>query len=620
MLRGAFDPCVQKISTFEGASSPKLRLTAFFQSWIPPFMTRYRFARGVSFLVIAAASLPLTACVHYVDVKPEPIPPPVVDEPKPRAVEVTWAVVDPFRLVALEANQDGRRDGTTKLLDRVSKYTALVASQVNDEGTLATWWDSSKGDYASGYLHPEKIRVRISAPSTLTGQCAWEVDRIPQPALACAQSLVIECPVACGCNVSVRDDAGHEGPSTLIHPRNVIVATAGDSYASGEGVPDVRSDHFLHLWTLYDARWMDKRCHRSLFSAHSIAGLIYTQMNPHVALTHVSYACSGALLTEGFIDPYMGADPEDSDHPVRPQKDMLRAILGGQRADFLTLSFGGNDISFAPIVETATLWDEHELKSAIGERVERGIKRLESALPKAVEGTAGFGRHVILVGYPNPTLLILPDVKMHLTSIGDLKKGLNHCSGGFGGMLHFAPGPLAEVTHWWGGDFTALKLSMLDEKMLRPLREFDEKLGQQLGAIGPDYLAKDVTAAFSGHGFCAPGLNMSETRWINTVHDSWRTQGTLDQDGAMHPNIRGQVAVAIRILNRLVAYECSDHALDAEFCHQPQAEWEVWRRLPALGKLARNAGERAVSNDPRQEHEECQPDKCAKAQKVAGGQ
>lgn len=148
-----------------------------------------------------------------------------------------------------------------------------------------------------------------------------------------------------------------------------LVAGLGDSYAAGEGNPDIparftkgKTDVDV-IYTLRirrvpqrdwdgDGQWLDWRCHRSMYSYQFKTALMMALANRRQAVTYVSYACSGAT-TDNIIDKPQ--KPNEDNGSVTPQIDALSKVLkradGKMREiDYLLLSTGGNDVGFAKYV------------------------------------------------------------------------------------------------------------------------------------------------------------------------------------------------------------------------------------------------------------------------------
>src|SRR5262249_11801135 len=124
--------------------------------------------------------------------------------------------------------------------------------------------------------------------------------------------------------------------------RDLLIAGLGDSIASGDGNPDrpvVLSDEGFcfrrfasassaeyfrpgrdrfsgdracdadHVgdsgrfeWARLSARWMNAACHRSLYGYQLRAALALAIENPHLAVTFLPLACTGATINDGLFN------------------------------------------------------------------------------------------------------------------------------------------------------------------------------------------------------------------------------------------------------------------------------------------------------------------------------
>ncbi len=198
--------------------------------------------------------------------------------------------------------------------------------------------------------------------------------------------------------LDVRDPSGALIPADhgdqVVTIRDLLIVALGDSYASGEGNPDVPEtyapvDTAGDLAIISPARWEDTRCHRSAAAAPSQAALALENADPHTSVTFISFACSGATINtddyddanpldpyapvphstqpagSGVLGPYDGAEHADGDYatPLPSQIDQLKTALGmtdggtqSRPIDALMLSAGGNDIGFGPIASLCVLY------------------------------------------------------------------------------------------------------------------------------------------------------------------------------------------------------------------------------------------------------------------------
>jgi len=185
--------------------------------------------------------------------------------------------------------------------------------------------------------------------------------------------------------------------------RDVLIAGMGDSIAAGDGNPDraVRlsdigfcyrrflggsfgefyrpgrdgysgnkscasesaSDADSANWAKQSARWESGPCHRSLYSYQTRAALALAIESPHLAVTFLPLACSGATINAGFLAPQRITEcatpgaAATCPSTVRAQLAQLADALakaGSDRAerklDLVLLTIGANDIRFSGLV------------------------------------------------------------------------------------------------------------------------------------------------------------------------------------------------------------------------------------------------------------------------------
>jgi hypothetical protein len=107
--------------------------------------------------------------------------------------------------------------------------------------------------------------------------------------------------------------------------KNLLIVSIGDSYASGEGNPDQpqRFD-FTGLFVEKGPEWEDKNCHRSANAGPAQAALEIERSDPHTSVTFLSYACSGATITQGLVGWYDGVESASSPAPHEFQQFILQ--------------------------------------------------------------------------------------------------------------------------------------------------------------------------------------------------------------------------------------------------------------------------------------------------------
>ncbi|HEX5630391.1 MAG TPA: hypothetical protein VFY15_01900, partial [Acidimicrobiia bacterium] len=224
-----------------------------------------------------------------------------------------------------------------------------------------------------------------------------------------------------------------------VEVRDVLVVAIGDSYAAGEGNPEMRRG-----WRGAETRWGDggdsaataghALHHRSTVAWTSRLALALELDDPRSSVTFVNVASSGARIDWGMLT--------DQGANTTSQLDQLAALVGSRPVDLLLVQEGGNSIGFArlvrALVEADPLFDPvcyrlmvDQAIAAVGDGNWRRGTALRFRLPfdwscvteertsgAQLPGIAGlpdaFGRldaalsqfdigRVVLVGYPDPT-------------------------------------------------------------------------------------------------------------------------------------------------------------------------------------------------------------------------
>ncbi|HSM02882.1 MAG TPA: hypothetical protein VK960_10660 [Acidimicrobiia bacterium] len=292
---------------------------------------------------------------------------------------------------------------------------------------------------------------------------------------------------------------------------DVLVVAIGDSYASGEGNPEVRRRDGS------EARWADSAdpdaaaahaaAHRSSLAWPARLALAMERSDPHASVTFVSVAASGAGIERGLLGSRGGA---------APQVDQLRALVGEREIDLLLIQAGGNDVGFAhavqALVEADPLFDpvcydllvENTFASVADGDWSRGVSLGYDAPLSVVcrpaesrrgwESVAGldglpeqFSRlatalegfeigEVVLVGYPDPTG-------------GDAA----------GGTCREIVGDTASPLGFHEIDRNEQQMGVA--RILRPL---NAALEASARAHGWRYVDGIAEAFAAGHGYCAP--------------------------------------------------------------------------------------------------------------------
>lgn len=380
---------------------------------------------------------------------------------------------------------------------------------------------------------------------------------------------------------------------------DLLVVAIGDSYASGEGNPEVRRHG-----PSSPARWGEGGdaaataahavAHRSTVSWPARVALALEAADAHTSVTFVSVAASGARIDRGIVNP------QDRDTPS--QVAQMAELVGERTIDLLLVQEGGNSIGFSRVVralvEADPLFDpvcydllldqtfasardgdwsrgtrvrfelpfdwSCEPRPGVGPQLP-GIDGLGAAFARLEDALAAYPvERVLLVGYPDPTGAdasglrcreivgdVTPPIRFHEISREEGRRGVN--------------------------------------EVVRPL---NAELARAADALGWTFVGGIAEAFSQGHGYCAPwpdygypeeytaapgfigdrldfpdgwyrnpGLAASagplatgEITWYRTASQSSVLQGPqapFATSGTLHPNEVGHMAIAQLVLSSL---------------------------------------------------------------------
>lgn len=299
--------------------------------------------------------------------------------------------------------------------------------------------------------------------------------------------------------------------------RSISWLELGDSYSSGEGIPDAAAP-----------------CARSKLAYAPAAANLLREQRGWTIEPEYFVACTGD--TSGAL-----FNPQTtSDDPQRPSQFEWASQAGfpaGGRADIVSYSFGGNDIGFAELIKSCidfpTSWGDLGSGSFVGrrcptqldstpfeQRMRERIDNLQQTLEDLYNATLGYlvaeGGVLVVVGYPR---LFAPS-----TSWGAWRGG--RCAG----------------------------VTAADADTLGRLSEYLDRVTRNAVAeVDPSgtrvmYLSRLELydqGALGSHSLCG-----GQTEWLNRI-----TVGAYDPDfrgeRSFHPNAPGHAATAEALANRL---------------------------------------------------------------------
>jgi len=441
---------------------------------------------------------------------------------------------------ALELQSDGR--GWAR--NMVNRLCIDLLGRVNEPCTR----DNVKESYLTPADHPVVVQLTGAVPVGAT--CGWSFDDGDGPprqqTFDCAEPVNLRVRYGRPTVATVDVSSGPDTPqrvATQIRVRDIFIAGLGDSIASGEGNPDrpisLSDDGFcfrsylgtaaaqyyrpsragykggraceapdtLPNWQRNAALWFNSACHRSLYSYQTRTALALAVQYPHIAVTYLPLACTGATIADGLFGGQRAREcpPSKSSSScsagVNGQLDELRdAVTAAKRRqpdrqlDLVLLSIGANDIYFSGLVadvivdtkteralfrRTGVVSSVDDSRAALTRDLPQGFNKLRDALRPLVGDLA----HVVYVSYANPALA----------------SGGAPCPGGRAGFdihpsFNADPQRLANVVGYVQNEFLP---------QLKALAQC------QSGVLCRDPAADRMTfvenhqAAFADHGFCA---------------------------------------------------------------------------------------------------------------------
>jgi lysophospholipase L1-like esterase len=440
---------------------------------------------------------------------------------------------------ALELQSDGR--GWAR--NTVNRLCIDLTGRVSEPCSR----DNVKESYLTPVDHP--ITVRLTGQVPVGATCAWSFDDGDGPQQStfdCAEPVNLRArfgrPTIATVDVSSGPDASQR-VSTEIMVRDIFIAGLGDSIASGEGNPDrpvalsdegfcfryylgtaaaqyyrpsragykggraCEAPDSLQVWQRQSAVWFNSACHRSLYSYQTRTALALAVQYPHIAVTYLPLACTGATIADGLFGTQRAREclPTKSgascQGTVNAQLAELRdAVTAAKRRqperklDLILLTIGANDINFSGLVadvivdnptervlfrRSGVMGSVEDSRAALARDLPQSFVKLREALKPLVGGDLS---RVVYVSYANPTLA----------------NGAP-CPGGRGGFdihpsFNAQPQRLANVSSYVENEFLP---------QLKALALCQSGVLCRNPAADRMTFVETHQAAFAGHGFCA---------------------------------------------------------------------------------------------------------------------
>lgn len=331
--------------------------------------------------------------------------------------------------------------------------------------------DGVRESYLTPTDHPVTVRLGGAIPVGAT--CAWSFDDGEGPrqsTLDCAEpiNLRVRYGQPTAATVDIASAGAPQRATAEIMVRDLFIAGLGDSIASGEGNPDrpialsdegfcfrsylggasgqfyrpgragykgdracetaAESGNALAVWQRHGAQWFNAACHRSLYSYQTRTALALAARYPHIAVTYLPLACTGATIAEGLLGSQRAREclvtnaATNCQGSVNAQLAELREALGAARKrqparnlDLVLLTIGANDIDFSGLVadvivdndteralfrRSGVIGDLEASRASLARELPQGFGKLRAALKPLV----GELSRVVFVSYANPTL------------------------------------------------------------------------------------------------------------------------------------------------------------------------------------------------------------------------
>lgn len=194
-------------------------------------------------------------------------------------------------------------------------------------------WDNAERSYSPRIFQKTDyvgIKVRLAGKGAASSTCQWSRDgvRLDEWKVPCGEWLrtfnIRRGAKSSTITVQVENGETYtlSGNDTVVRER--LIVGLGDSFASGEGNPDIavklsttetdKQRAFPlpvrravdNMFQLDAAQWLDRDCHRSLLGAQQRAAIQFSARRPREETIFLGFACSGAEILEGIIGPYAG--------------------------------------------------------------------------------------------------------------------------------------------------------------------------------------------------------------------------------------------------------------------------------------------------------------------------
>lgn len=189
--------------------------------------------------------------------------------------------------------------------------------------------------------------------------------------------------------------------------RNPVIVSLGDSFSSGEGIPPFYGQEALNKDKVKNHDWLAHRSQNSWPGKLTLPD-VKGQMRHNRNTNWFFAATSGAKiehLTNSFRKKYEVYEITGYED-IPPQLDIFKE-LGDKKADYITLTIGGNDASFVKaVIDAAYSTIKPESLQARLDKIwaeffrDGGIRDCLKQAYTGISDTAGAQATIIVAGYP----------------------------------------------------------------------------------------------------------------------------------------------------------------------------------------------------------------------------
>jgi hypothetical protein len=360
------------------------------------------------------------------------------------------------------------------------------------DGIVDYHWKA--GAYERDYVNPNGWKVDFDACGLgeLAGSTfAWEVNGVavvnPNPTLCTFSHEFKDQAVYAVRAIRTNPDQTTTTFDSTVTIKDILIVSLGDSFASGQGNPDIRKDGST------PAKWVDEICARSSKAGPAQAAIEIEDADKHTSVTFLSYACTGAEIQDGIL-----ADQTRGTVKVEPQIKRLKQALAGRPIDALIMSAGGNDIGFSELVARciAQLKNCNDSEKTLS-KFNSGIGRLDDRYKEL-----------------NKKIKELPSVKkVFITEYPDLVRDESGklCDGR--GLLHALKNPLEGIKEdeaRWASEHV--------------ITDLNTRVKAAADLYGWVYVT-GIFNEFKPHGYCAENTPRDIRRWVRTFAEAKEFQG-----------------------------------------------------------------------------------------------